>query len=531
MGHSTFFRRVARAALLVSLTAAGLTNALAETTDTYLAPAGSSTTASYGTSPILSGSVTFHGAACPFPSGDLPGGQISIRLDGKPSHAQTFSGASCVNGENSLTFPVDRDLFPLGEHRVTAEYSGDGRFLPSVSAPITIKVTPQFSGSASAEAGRVDVGLAWTSASNRVNCRFNGAAMLASTGIPTAPPNTLEFPYGYFRYDIGGCTPASSSGIQQRMVLKTTTGLPAGSSVWTYGPKRPQAFPEWYELPAKFDGDSATVIVEDGGNGDQTSAGDGTLQGILAIAIPKVPHLAFKVEGLWWAGAQENGWGMTIAREDDRLFNAFFIYGDDGSAQWVVMPGGTWNRDLTEFTGDLYIPSGSAFQAYDVSRFVVGPPVGTATLRFSSADAGTLTYSIRGATGTKAIQRQVFGEGQAATMNVAALWWGGTFQAGWGLAVNQQGNTLFNVWYTYDATGRVEWYVMPGGAWISPRVYSGPLYRTRSSPWIGRTYDPRALSVTAVGSMSLAFDSDQNATLTYTVNGITQSRSIARQPF
>jgi hypothetical protein len=114
-------------------------------------------------------------------------------------------------------------------------------------------------------------------------------------------------------------------------------------------------------------------------------------------------------QDLWWAGAGENGWGLSITQHGAILFIAFYIYDAQGRPQWVVMSGGAWNTGFTAYTGALYQPNGSYFGAYDAGRFVVNPSVGTATVTFTSLAAATLSYTINGVSGTKSIQRQAFG--------------------------------------------------------------------------------------------------------------------------
>ena len=101
---------------------------------------------------------------------------------------------------------------------------------------------------------------------------------------------------------------------------------------------------------------------------------------------------------------------------------------------------------------------------------------------------------------------------------------------GWGLNIAQQGRVLFPIWYTYDATGRDTWFAMPGGTW-NGSVYTGDLYTTISSGWLGTNYNPSQFVVTKVGTMSLDFSDQNNAILTYTVNNLTQRKVIVRQPF
>ena len=111
------------------------------------------------------------------------------------------------------------------------------------------------------------------------------------------------------------------------------------------------------------------------------------------------------------------------------------------------------------------------------------------------------------------------------------MWWGGVAQNGWGVAVLQQTGTLFAVWYTYGPTGAPTWYVMPGGGAWTARNYTAPLYSTKGSAWLGVTYSPAQFVVTPVGSMSLNFTDADNGMLSYTVNGVTQTKSIIPQTF
>ena len=238
-------------------------------------------------------------------------------------------------------------------------------------------------------------------------------------------------------------------------------------------------------------------------------------------------------QDLWWAGVQENGWGMSITQHGAMLFAAMYIYDAQGQPIWVALPGGSWNSAFTTFSGALYVPSGSWFANYDVSRFVPGAPAGFATLNFTGANSATLTYTINGISGSKAIVRQGFGP-QDSSLPVASyadLWWGGTAQNGWGVAINQQYRTLFALWYTYDAAGRTIWYAVPGGSWTTTNVYTGTAYRTTSSPWLGATYDPAAFVAPPVGTVTFRFTDLNNAVMNYVIDGIAGSKSLTRQPF
>ncbi len=237
-------------------------------------------------------------------------------------------------------------------------------------------------------------------------------------------------------------------------------------------------------------------------------------------------------QDLWWSGMAENGWGMSIAQHGATIFAAMFVYDDAGNPTWVVMPGGQWNASLTDFTGALYIPSGSWLGAYDAARFAVGKAVGSATLHFTSLSSATLTYTINGVSGTKSIVRQPFGVPDSTpAASYGDLWWGGKPQDGWGIAINQQYRTLFAVWYTYDRAGKPVWYYVPGGQWTSEAVFTGKAYRASGSAWLGKPYDPSAFHADAAGSVTLSFTDLSHGVMTYTLDGVTQSKPIERQPF
>jgi photosystem II stability/assembly factor-like uncharacterized protein len=112
------------------------------------------------------------------------------------------------------------------------------------------------------------------------------------------------------------------------------------------------------------------------------------------------------------------------------------------------------------------------------------------------------------------------------------MWWGGSAENGWGMSIQQHDNGVqFNALYVYDAQGRPVWYVMPGGAWSNGfTTYSGALYQPTGAPL--NMYNPQQLVVGASpGTASITFTSANTATLSYTINGISASKSISRQNF
>lgn len=237
---------------------------------------------------------------------------------------------------------------------------------------------------------------------------------------------------------------------------------------------------------------------------------------------------------LWWAGSDENGWGMSIHQHGNTLFNVLYVYDDAGRPVWYVMPTGSWDSTLKTYTGLVYQPTSAPLNSYTPTQFAPGAAVGDVTITFTGTATALLRYTINGVSGQKMISRQHFGYG-AAPLNVGDMWWGGASQNGWGISIVQQSAILFGAWFTYGPDGRVTWYVMPNGSWDGT-IYSGRFYQTKGSPWLGTNYDASQLDVNEAGSMSLSFTGENNAIMTTEFTsgplaGTTLSRQIVRQGF
>ncbi len=263
------------------------------------------------------------------------------------------------------------------------------------------------------------------------------------------------------------------------------------------------------------------------------NAGAGFEQTYINLVVSS--SIAQDYSDMWWGGAAENGWGMSVTQHGTTQFVVLYVYDPAGKPVWYAMPGGSWNANMTTYTGALYLPTSSPFSAYDASRFKANASVGTLAITYTGTGTATLAYTIdgvvKGLSGTKSVMRQAFAsdDGQP-RLQVNDLWWGGAAENGWGLNIAQQGRVLFPVWYTYDADGKATWYGVPGGTW-NGTTFTGDVYTTTSSTWLGIAYNPLVFAADKVGTMTLNFVDQNTATMTYRVNGYTQTKSIVRQPF
>ena len=110
---------------------------------------------------------------------------------------------------------------------------------------------------------------------------------------------------------------------------------------------------------------------------------------------------------LWGGGVPaptENGWGLNLIQQGDVIFATMFVYGSDNTARWfsaTLNPTGgstSWSGSLDQTTGSFF---GAAWNNAAVTHNVVG----TMTVTFSSANAGSLSYSVSGTQVNKQISR------------------------------------------------------------------------------------------------------------------------------
>ncbi len=250
----------------------------------------------------------------------------------------------------------------------------------------------------------------------------------------------------------------------------------------------------------------------------------------IALLLPLYCH-AENYSDHWW-NPNESGWGVTIADHETQLFAVFYAYDTDGSSMWFTVPGGTFNANRTFFSGDVYRTTGPSYTGSFNPAAVGTTKVGTASFDFTNAAAGTVTfsYTIGSVSRTKQIQRLGFGSAPANWgVDRTDLWWNPA-ESGWGLSLAQHGNNVFGVWYTYGPSGHPLFVILPGVTMTSPDSFTGTLYTTTGPGYDAAAFDPAQIRVTPVGSATLNFAGD-TGTFTATVQGVTQTKTITRQPF
>jgi hypothetical protein len=116
--------------------------------------------------------------------------------------------------------------------------------------------------------------------------------------------------------------------------------------------------------------------------------------------------------------------------------------------------------------------------------------------------------------------------------NYQGLWWAfpAGSESGWGINFAHQGEVIFATWFTYDTGGKAWWLSMTATK-TAAGVYAGTLYQTHGPAFDAVPFDPAKVTRTAVGTGMLTFTDVNDATFSYTVNGVAQTKTLVREVF
>ncbi len=115
------------------------------------------------------------------------------------------------------------------------------------------------------------------------------------------------------------------------------------------------------------------------------------------------------------------------------------------------------------------------------------------------------------------------------TSPLTGLWWNEN-ESGWGLNITQHGAMIFVAWFTYDQSGAATWYVMSSCP-VLGNACAGDIYSVRGGKPLTSPWDGSAKVVSKVGNGILSFSNANTGSFSFSINGVTGSKSIVRQMF
>jgi hypothetical protein len=116
----------------------------------------------------------------------------------------------------------------------------------------------------------------------------------------------------------------------------------------------------------------------------------------------------------------------------------------------------------------------------------------------------------------------------SASTDITDMWWNPA-ESGWGVNIVLQADTAFLTFFVYDAQRHPVWYSAAAylDAGASPLAWNGDLYETQG-PWFNGPFTPPT-TYAPVGHASFVLTDVNQATLSYTVNGIAVTKALTRQ--
>lgn len=458
----------------------------------------------------------------------VPPGSVTALVDGSPTHVWSWASDNTCSGDVLTTIGhISVNVIDLGTHTFSASYSGGDGFAPA-SDELVVEVFPEYRGDVLGGAGIAGLGIDsyWRSGSI---CPPHSRQVGFSASPPLGGlPSSLQFRHGVFSFKMQcgpnclGFSPCPFGSANHYpphvgMQLQLPAAIPPGSSIWALVPT---LGPYWQRLDARIEGRIADFAVRDVPISLASMTLSHIMEGWVGIATPvEAGRAAPKVADMWWGGPEENGWGLSIAQDGDRLFATLLVYDDKGQPAFYLLRDGTWDAERKTFGGTLYRPDARS----------MGQPIGSLHLLFDDPGKPLLRYTLPSGEGLKAIQRMEFGPPTSRDDSQSGVW-DLTLSSTGAMTLHKRGDTLFMSWLEFPGKGPGQWMVAPAGQRIAEDTYEATLYRTAGSAW-ATGYDASRLSMREVGLVRVRFTGADDGEVTYTIDGVTQTSPLRRHGF
>ncbi|BDE69375.1 hypothetical protein HQS1_04990 [Delftia lacustris] len=203
------------------------------------------------------------------------GGYPQISGTGTPGYTITVKDGSTtlctaiVAADQTWSCTPGGGLPTPGLHTISATQTnpGNGNTGPATTTSLNVLGTT-FTGPTATGAGNATATLSGGGA----GCGFD-VSQSYFVAAAAGAPGQLSFPYGNVHFVARGCTPSSSI-----TVSVTWPGPVTGMAYWKFGPASAGAADSWYQpAGAVVSGNTTSVVVTDGGQGDDDRAANGVI--------------------------------------------------------------------------------------------------------------------------------------------------------------------------------------------------------------------------------------------------------------
>jgi acetyl esterase/lipase len=230
----------------------------------------------------------------------------------------------------------------------------------------------------------------------------------------------------------------------------------------------------------------------------------------------------------FWYKPTEPGWGLSIQQQGSSTQAVWFTFDAQRKPIWHSLQCSFIGNSCA---GALVTANGTPLaQITDATTFKIQQS-GTATLTLTATNRLNLSYAIGNIVQTKFdLEPQDFAApadiplcslqtaSRANATNYTDHWWGAGQQAGWGVQISHQANTVFFGWYSYNDAGSATWLVGIGRAdAASPSRFKGDLYQVPTGVAFFDIFTPTQPQTNVVGSFSLNFSNGETGAFSYSL--------------
>lgn len=279
----------------------------------------------------------------------------------------------------------------------------------------------------------------------------------------------------------------------------------------------------------------------DAASGSVVLSEDGRFAAFESVASNLIGGDSNGVSDIYWAGIDSQGTPLGLVRISLSASGAQANGPSSSPAisadgRYVVFESAATNLTPGDGNGstDVYIKDVYSGRIARVATGIGGAPINAASFDATIAPDGSVlafttlasNLAANDLNGLPDVYSSPSPFAAPGTVNYSYTYWDSA-QAGWGFNVLHQGSLLYATWYTYADDGQTLFLTVEAVA-LADGSFAGPVYRIAGTPFEQINGSQAFTAVTQVGDAAISFDDQGRLSLSYTVNGVSQSKVLER---